>query len=546
MTARAYVAAAARSRRYDWGPPVRQHDRDQSADNRGDAAGRLVNCWIRDADTETPMVEGRPGFSQMGAQLGSVGARAVQRVAQFTKVNGTEYTVAVVGGEVYTYDWGGDAWTKVLTTANLAGSAITLSASAKVYAVNFADLLVISDGVNTPFAWDGTAGAGLTKLTNAPVLYGAPWVYYGQLFGIKSTERTTIVWSEPATPNTGYEAGGYNNAWTLRQTNAAPFFAGAATNDAIYLFRQNSVTLVTGEVTTDFRSSGTREAVSEHVGCRSPAAVMVVDQDVYFLSSDRRVMRARGVALEEVGIGARNALTALNPLKFERAEIALWDGEPQGERVVVGVAETGYDEPNAYVVCNPKTGLCEGVWRGWQSTVLATAKNAAGERRLVHGGGSTSATVDEGYCYWHDVPTGNVWDDGFAAGAVAIQHTVRTGHLGATVALDKHWTRLDTTLRIPTTLTGVSVTVATPRGTWPLATPLSVTSSGSDARWDVSLWDQATWGTELGERHLPAGLRQVTGRWLEVELTHAELGERWQLQQVSAVAAPLDERPSTY
>ena len=99
-----------------------------------------------------------------------------------------------MGGKFYTYNWGTDVFTEVVTAANFTTASITLSSTAKCYAVTMADKMVVTDGVNTPWMWDGTTGAsGLTKLTNCPVLYGRPTVYYAKLFGIKNTERSTMV-----------------------------------------------------------------------------------------------------------------------------------------------------------------------------------------------------------------------------------------------------------------------------------------------------------------------------------------------------------------
>src|SRR5688572_19105391 len=103
--------------------------------------------------------------------------------------------VAVISGEIYTEDSG--IWFKQVSTANLTTAGIVLANVGRVFMVPFNGLMLISDGVNLAFTWNGTAGAGgLVELTNAPVFYGRPTVYYGKVFGIKDTERDTIVWSE--------------------------------------------------------------------------------------------------------------------------------------------------------------------------------------------------------------------------------------------------------------------------------------------------------------------------------------------------------------
>ena len=237
-----------------------------------------VNGWVDDGGS----YRGRPGrYRITGTQLGSGGAG--QLVYQFTKIDGTQYTVGIVGGKFYTLNWATGVWTEVVTGANFATATISLSSSARCYAVTLNDKMVVSDGVNLPWTWDGTSGAGgLTKLSNCPVLYGQPTVYYAKLFGIKNTERSTVVWSEENDPTTGYEAGGFNNAWTLSQTGSDPLYAIRATNEALFYWRQRSIGAIRGAVDDNFTNSGVLDAVSTLVGTRSPAGVCIYNNTAYF------------------------------------------------------------------------------------------------------------------------------------------------------------------------------------------------------------------------------------------------------------------------
>ena len=99
------------------------------------------NCYIPPRSFGASYL-GRPGTTKAGSQLGSSTNRHAQYIGQFTKQDGTEYTVLVFEGEIYTYSWGGDAWTKQVTTANLTTATITLSATARVHGVVFQNTLV--------------------------------------------------------------------------------------------------------------------------------------------------------------------------------------------------------------------------------------------------------------------------------------------------------------------------------------------------------------------------------------------------------------------
>lgn len=219
-------------------------------------------------------------------------ATTVQWVGVFRRRGGF-LNVIVQDGEILTFavSGGGGAWSKDVTTANFATAGITFSTTALVYATTYNNYLIINDGVNRPFAWDGTAGAGgLTSLANAPSkVYGAPSVMAGKLFLIKnvaasSADRDTIVWSEENS-FTGFEAGGFNNAWTLTQQGAGPLYAIYGTEGGLYYFRANSIGFIRGAVTTDFSAAATRDNVSNSVGTVCPGGVTLAGQDIWFADS---------------------------------------------------------------------------------------------------------------------------------------------------------------------------------------------------------------------------------------------------------------------
>jgi hypothetical protein len=528
---------------YAWGPVRKQRDRVVSINTAQDAAVSVLNCWIRDADTDFPIVEGRPGFVIADESMGS--SAAVQWVGQLSKADGTEVSAVVAAGEIWSYNHGTDTLTKVVTTANLTTATVTLSSSARVYACEFADTLVFNDGVNQPFTWDGTSGAGgVTLLSNAPsVCYGKPWVYYAKLWFIKNAERNTVVWSEEGTANTGYEAGGYTNAWTLRQTATEGFVAGEGTNEGLYLFRGNSTTLVTGEVTPNFSTTGVDEGISDTVGCRSPNGVLNLGGALYFLTNDRRILRVEGRQLVDVGIGARARLASLNTAQIAKVFVDYVDFHEQGERIVVAIPETGSDDCNAYVIVNPASGLCEGTWTGWKTTALGRWKNADGEWRLVHGGGDAATTVDDGLVYIHDVPNGDTLDDEFLAGLSPITHQTETSYIGPDVNTERGWTDGTLLMSYGSEITGVSATAITSRGEHALTTALEFDGAAGFTL-DEDQLDIDALGGDAGEARIPFAMRGVFGRWLRMRFAHATLGERFTVQELTINATVTERRPS--
>jgi len=220
-------------------------------------------------------VETRAGGTKHETRIGLF----VQLEACQWKDDGTQITLAVIGGQIFTYDASGDSWTTAVSTANFSSAGITRTTTGRWFACTFNNAVVFSDGTNKPFTWDGTTGAGgLTLLSNASgAWYGGPTVYYGKLFGILASDRGTIEWSEENAANTGYQAGGYNNSWTLGQTGSAPLSIIIGTNAFLYYFRDGSIGAISGAVTPDFATTGTHDAVSDAYGCRGASAATFYD-----------------------------------------------------------------------------------------------------------------------------------------------------------------------------------------------------------------------------------------------------------------------------
>jgi hypothetical protein len=521
---------ARRAQSYHAGPWVGMRDSLDPVVAVRDRARLLQNCYPLDPVLGSAVV-GRPGFQQAGSQLGDTNKRTGQLVFEYTKRDGTTKTVAIVGGQgLYGFNWSTRAWSQVVTVANLTTNSITLSETARCYAVTFTDKMVVSDGVNAPWMWDGTSGAGgLTKLTNCPALYGQPVVYYAKLFGIKNSERSTLVWSEENDATTGYETGGYSNAWTLAQTNSEGFHALCATDEALYCLRARSVTKVIGAVTPDFQSSGTREGVSEDIGTASPASVVRTSNgNIYFTDSLGRPQAIVGGRILDPPLWAdvRETVRAVDTSASALAVAQSWFA-PETRTVGLGFAELGTTTCATSIQISPLTSAPVAVFRGYPFDRIATVYNASMRRVVMH-------LSSDGYAYDHGTEDGSLWDDGLNAGTAAITHRVVSMPLGFDAQQDKHWSRLDLSLRLASTMT-LDVTYETPRGN-NSAVSVSATAPGGyslvgSAVVDTDRIAQGDWL----ELHRAVGWRGH-GRWLSWTVQHATAGERFGLAMGTATA----------
>lgn len=341
----------------------------------------------------------RPGFARMGTvssspqDLGTL----TQSVLTWTNAAGVNLTTAVVDGTLWTYNWGTDAWTNVVTSANLATASVTLSTTARVALVPFAGKLMVSDGVNTLVTWDGTTGAGgITQIASVGPFYGPPVVYYAQLFGILLNDagagpKKTLVWSEVNDPTLGYDVSPYNNAWDNPGGYTEPIEAVAATNDALYVFRATRTIAITGAVSSDFATAGTRANVSETVGTISPWAVLVVSQGVLFLDETASLHLARYGAEEPVDLW-QDAVRATRTTPRTALAGALAVRDAATETLLFGLPVAGATKPSQFLAYTDTDLQFVGVW-SWGQTVdaLGPVVDASGISRFAHANGGDLA-----------------------------------------------------------------------------------------------------------------------------------------------------------
>jgi hypothetical protein len=496
---------------------------DPMVSNDPQRAYLLQNVYPLELDKPSTFY-GRPGFDQAGSQLGASNKRTGQLVYQFTKLNGDEQTIAIVGGQgIYSYSWSTDAWVQVVTVANLTTASITLSESARCYAATFTDKMVISDGVNTPFLWDGTVGAGgLTSLTNAPVLYGQPRVHYAKLFGIKNTERNVEVWSEENDATIGYETAPYSNSWQLGQTDQEGLYANAPTNTVLYYFRGRSIGAIRGAVTPEFTADGTHEGVSQSVGTVSPDGVCIVGERIFFLDADARPHVIDGGQVRPLFDDVRETIRSLDKTKLANA-ITRYD--PLTGLVLFGVVETSQTYPSAILAYNPVLNVPAAIWRGFTFAAFGVVKNASGVPVLMH-------ITDDGYAYDHGTLDGSLWDDELNAGTVAIAHVIEGCHLGTDARNEKRFLRADILVRAEEDATAINVKHTTPYGT---SDAVIGSVESAEYRYDDpgTLYDDAAvYGSGITERHLAVGLNAM-GRWIRPRIDHQVTGEQFGVTHLS-------------
>ncbi len=261
-------------------------------DDAPDLLNDATNVYFPDAG-------GRAGaYQRPGAQLLNSGSPITTSASRFQgqgvfghiALDGTTTRFVVFNGEL----WRIDATFGAFEDVTPAGITIDPTFSSRVYGTSFIDQLIVTDGVNRPWL--------ATNLTSSPITgtyidydslgttwsaYGPFVVYGGSAFCILNqvngiSRRTDLSWSEIADASTGWQQTDFDNNWTLLQTSTEPLFALAATNVALYYFRQSSIGTIAGPVGPDLATTATHDAISVNVGCQSPAAIVQYGLTIFF------------------------------------------------------------------------------------------------------------------------------------------------------------------------------------------------------------------------------------------------------------------------
>lgn len=467
---------------------------------------------IQNAYPQGDSIIGRPGLYLLGTAP-TVGLG--QCVYQFRKLNGTTYTIVFIAGKMYYIDWTVPSLVAVALPGFVAGA--QLQTTAKIYCTTLADRLVISDGVRKPFTWDGAA---FVDLTNCPVLFGQPEVYYAKLFGIVAANPVQIVWSEENDPDNGYDTqidpssgAPYDNQWVLGQTSQDRLYVLKPTADALYFSRGRSWSMITGPAEDDFRSTGNREAVSNTVGCVIPNCCIFRNDEIWFQDIDgfHWVIPMGGQPIP-IFEGFREAIAVADkdpPASIGgRSVLACMVDWPAVPIVFCTIPSPDILGSSTWTYplfgWNPETKLTICRWETPITAILThlgVANNLGELERVLVG-------LDEsGRVFVFGTPNGTRFKDTTSAGDIAITHKVTGAQLGWAAGAEKDWTDV-TALLLGSSLDTTTVSYETTRKT------------SADIALDVKLA-----GTEAEIRRR-VGVK-AQGRWIRPTITHAKLGEKF-------------------
>lgn len=401
----------------------------------------LRNCYIPDPQGGSGAYA-RRGFGILNLQ----GPYTGKGQAVYSHVVNEEvYDFIVAGGKLYRANNGHTIFTDVTPVS---GAAISAT-SPRVYLTTFGEQLIISDGVNQPWIasdlnatpitgtvidYNGTGVPGSGDVWSA---FGQPVVYAGSLFFILNEvagtkQRTTLTWSAPGNPAQGYQqddgaTNSFDYSWTLEQTSAHPIYALAATNVALFYFRDGSIGALAGTPGPGFQGSSTHDIVSVNVGCLQSATVQQYGQTIFFCDDLGRPYALQpGSPPVPIWLNMRQVVSdSTSEYPSATAKVACATIHPNLDLYIAAIYSPDPGEPNPpiqAVAFDVKTLAYVGRWsirNGATWEALGILNNAGGYAELVvlgneppYDGGGFLITTESGITIttesgieWGTVPT---------------------------------------------------------------------------------------------------------------------------------------------
>lgn len=250
------------------------------------------NAYIP-APAEQSGTYARPGFV-----LGNTGEPVYENATPFkgqgvythVDANSDAFNFLAFGGKLFRED----PATGTTIDVTPVGVAMDASTETRVFFASMGGVLCVTDGVHRPWV--------ASDLSSAPIVgtyidfdgmgtdwtaFGPPVVFGGSGFFILGRvnsvgARNDLAWSEPNDWTTGYQQPDFDNRWTLEQTGTTPLYALAATNIALYYFRQRSIGAISGTVGPDLATTATHDAISTNVGTQAPQTIVQFGDTIYF------------------------------------------------------------------------------------------------------------------------------------------------------------------------------------------------------------------------------------------------------------------------
>lgn len=244
----------------------------------------------------------RPGQSRLNSTaLGG----AVQGLHAYYYGSNRRLVVAA-GGAVAYWDVGTSAFVNIKTG---------LHATAQTCFETCVNYMVVFNGTNAPWKWDGTTAS---NLANAPSDGMLAVLYKEKLFTVPTSSPSTLKWSDSFQP----ESWPAVNYWDVRKGDGDKITCLKVHLGQLAIFKRRSLSVLAGTSLDDFKL----DEIDGRIGCVGPFAAAVYGPYLYFVSDDGLCV-FNGMNVTNISEGIIRALWGtINKQYLHKAAVTIWDG----------------------------------------------------------------------------------------------------------------------------------------------------------------------------------------------------------------------------
>lgn len=269
------------------------------------------NCFI----TNEGLLQTREGKTKVNTT--SLGAGKVISVHRYSQEDGTKYLVAQHGTSLYAAEWNGTT-----QFASFGAAIKTGLDAAKLRSVVWKDKLILTNGVDQPFTFDGSVCSDLANAYKSKVI-----ALYASRLWLVDVATGFLENSNLEDPETYTETGSYK----VRDGEGDHIVALSPQNGGMVIFKQNSVQTLYGSSRFNI-SIG--EPFSRHIGCMAVDSVL---DDGFFLGKDNFYT----FTLNSVTPLAQTHTPILETMTLAQKQAVFSCAHPIYRRALINLGDTG-------------------------------------------------------------------------------------------------------------------------------------------------------------------------------------------------------------
>lgn len=317
----------------------------------------------------------RPGQTRLNSTLLPGVAQGLH--AYYKDAN--RHLVVAAGGSAYRWNPGTSAFVSI--KSGLSTSALTSFETC----VNY---MVVFNGVNNPWKWDGTT---VSNLANAPANGQFALLHKEKLFTVPTDEPSRLKWSDSFQP----ESWPAVNYWDIKPGDGDRVTCLQKHMGTLVIFKRRSIHILSGSSLDDFRC----EEMNSKIGCVGKFAAYMYDPYVFFVS-DEGLCVWNGQSVQNLSADRIPGFwNRVNKEYIHKTAVGSWD-----KLIWIALPIDGNTNNSAVLIYQlPEQGVAGGkfwLWTGINASCFQVYND--GTQDIFYSGSSNTYYVDKQYTGYTD------------------------------------------------------------------------------------------------------------------------------------------------